>query len=216
MYIGLAHFRAGRHEETLKANEEARARFGDLVRDHPDDVESRFLLGGTWNNSGNALVQLKRHEEAVGAYREAVIHHRVAFEKSPGVLASREQLGNALGNLSEALLTLRRPAEAAAFAREVRAICPRDGDRLYLAARLLASCAPLAASDRAEGPRPDPGQDGRLDYLDEAMGALRQAVKFGFRDARRLSKDAAFAPLRPLADFRALVMDLGFPPDPFR
>src|SRR5262249_18380758 len=128
----------------------------------------------------------------------------------------REQLGNALGNLSEALLTLRRPAEAAACAREIRGLWPRDGDHLYAAARLLASCGPFAGFERARGPRSDPGQAGRLEYLDEAMDVLRQAVDFGFRDARRFSKDAAFAPLRPRADFRALVMDLGFPPDPFR
>jgi hypothetical protein len=87
---------------------------------------------------------------------------------------------------------------------------------LYVVAHLLAACGPLAGSERATGPRPDPGRAGRLDYLDEAMDVLRQAVEFGFRDARRLSKDAALAALRPRADFRALVMDLGFPPDPFR
>jgi tetratricopeptide (TPR) repeat protein len=200
----------------LPADVVARARFAALVQDNPDDIESRFLLGGTWNNSGNALVQLKRHEEAVASYREAVLQHRAAFEKSPSVLASREQLGNALGNLSEALLTLRRPAEAAALARELRALCPQDSDRLYAAARLLASCATLAATDRAAGPRPGPGQAGRLDDLDEAMDVLRQAVAAGFRDARRLSEDDALAPLRPRADFRALAVDVGFPADPFR
>ena len=48
------------------------------------------------------------------------------------------------------------------------------------------------------------------------MEALRRAVDAGFRDGRRLREDIALDPLRPRADFRALVIDLGFPADPFR
>jgi serine/threonine-protein kinase len=214
--MGLAYRRADRLTEALKAGDQARVLLGNLVRDHPEDNEVRSLMGQSWNGSGAALAGLERSDEAVGAYREALAHDRAALRRAPHVHRFRRELSAALGNLSEALLVLRRPAEAAASAREIRELWPRDAGELARADRLLSSCATLVESGQAQGPSQGPGQAGRVVYLDAAMDALRQAVDAGFRDPRVLSEDPAFAPLRPRADFRGIVMDLHFPSDPFR
>ncbi len=45
-------------------------------------------------------------------------------------------------------------------------------------------------------------------YADEAMRHLRKAVALGFSDAKRLSEEAKFAPLRAREDYQALVRGL--------
>lgn len=117
-----------------------------------------------------------------------------------------------LGHFSEAHLALHRPVEAAAAARETLTLRPREAGELYGVVRTFASCASLARRDTPPVRLPDAG---RRAYLDAAMNVLRQAVAAGFRDVRRLTEDAALDPLRPRADFQAIVMDLVFPADPF-
>jgi hypothetical protein len=45
-------------------------------------------------------------------------------------------------------------------------------------------------------------------YADQAMGWLRQAVDKRSGKAEELSKDPAFAPIRPRADFKKLLQEL--------
>jgi serine/threonine-protein kinase len=214
---GQVHRRAGRHAEALRPQEQARTLLQVLVRDDLEDCESRSLLGQSWTESGSVLARLGRYKQAVGAYREAVSHNRAAFDRAPQVVQFREELSNAHASLSECLLALRRPDEAAASALVIRELWPRDGRRLFEAARLMASCAPVVGTHDAGEPRPgDVEPAGPLPYLDAAIETLRRAVAAGFRDARLLAEDAALASLRLRPDFQAIAMDLAFPADPFR
>ena len=213
--IGQAHRRAGREAEALTPQEQARDLLLVLVRDDPEDFDSRSLLGQSWTESASALARLGRYGAAVQACQDAVRHTRAAFDRAPEVIRYREKLGDAHASLSEALLALRRPAEAAASAFESRGLCPRDGRRLYEAARLLAACEESVAAGDSPGQRGSAEPYQRLRYDDSAMETLRQAVAAGFRDAHRLSTGTAFTSLRSRPDFHALVMDLVFPDDSF-
>jgi hypothetical protein len=55
----------------------------------------------------------------------------------------------------------------------------------------------------------------RRRYAELAMRALRQAVACGKTDLALFQRVPALDPLRSRADFRALLMDLAFPADPF-
>jgi tetratricopeptide (TPR) repeat protein len=214
--IGLAHRRAGRLAEALKSHEQARALLEVLIRQDGEDLDSRSLLGQSWNNSGYALAQFKRYESAIAAYGEAVGHQRAAFDRAPHVVQFRKELGHAHANLSEALLAVRRPTEAAAAALEIRRLWPRDARELYGVARLLAACAAPLGAGKAEGRRGDTEPAEGLVHLEAAMETLRQAIEAGFRDAALLSRDASLTSVHSRPDFQAMVMDLAFPPDPFR
>jgi eukaryotic-like serine/threonine-protein kinase len=50
---------------------------------------------------------------------------------------------------------------------------------------------------------------------DKAMDTLRRCVAAGWRDAGYMLLDTALTPIRSRPDFQSLVMDLGFPADPF-
>jgi serine/threonine-protein kinase len=216
IWIGLAHRRADRDALAVTSQEQARGLIQALIRDDPEDFESRGILGESWTESGRALAHLGRHEQSVHAFREAVRAYRVALGRASGVIAYRENLSNVHASLSESLLALGRPADAAASALEIRELSPRDGQRLFGAARLLAACAQAVAAGNRQGQRGGAEPSQRLRYDNAAMETLRLAVAAGLRDAHRLLEDAALTSLRPRADFRALVMDLAFPSDPFR
>jgi hypothetical protein len=117
----------------------------------------------------------------------------------------RRFLSNDYGGLAATLRTLGRPTEAAEFACERRDLWPGEPAELFLAARDLGLCAPLAAA----------GSDERRRFADLAMRALRQAAAAGYRDAARLRDDPDLAPLQSRDDFPPLVQDAGFPADPF-
>jgi hypothetical protein len=117
----------------------------------------------------------------------------------------RAFLGEAWTGLAEVFRDTCRPDDAAFAARQRAALWPDDPDELCTLAGELALCAPLAG-------RPSAGQP---DYAGEALEALGQAIRGGFRDAARLQTDPAFGPLRGRDEFRLLLMDLSMPADPF-
>jgi hypothetical protein len=50
---------------------------------------------------------------------------------------------------------------------------------------------------------------------EQALHVLRRAIAAGIRNLRHTWEDSDLEPLRPRADFQALVLDPSFPPDPF-
>jgi hypothetical protein len=83
---------------------------------------------------------------------------------------------------------------------------PKDAGANCQAAGAVACCVPLAADDQAlsEAKRKEQAQS----YASQAVDLLRQAGRLGFRDARHLRTEAAFAPLRGRADFQALLREI--------
>jgi hypothetical protein len=86
-------------------------------------------------------------------------------------------------------------------------------DELARLAVDLALYIPLVGKGKAELSAAEQTQ--RREYADLAMEMLRLAVGAGFKDLSRLEKSPDFEPLRPRADFQALVMDVAFPGDAF-
>src|SRR5262249_13822196 len=72
------------------------------------------------------------------------------------------------------------------------------------------ACA-YARLDAAFGSEPD----ARGDHANRAMAALRQALDAGFSDVAELRAGHELDSLRARPDFRALLMDLDVPADPF-
>jgi hypothetical protein len=56
---------------------------------------------------------------------------------------------------------------------------------------------------------------GGADQAEKAMAVLRRAVTMGYRNPDAYRTESALDPLRNRHDFRALMMDLVFPTEPF-
>jgi hypothetical protein len=72
-----------------------------LTRDHPDNVEYRDGLAGTWDRLGRALRQVGRHDEARAAYRQAIAHMQAALERVPRVSERQRTLGQYYSRLAD-------------------------------------------------------------------------------------------------------------------
>jgi hypothetical protein len=78
----------------------------------------------------------------------------------------------------------------------------------------LACChAALAAAFEREGTGRSPG-DGEAEAA-KAMDLLRRAASAGYRDASAMATEVALSSLRSRSDFRAILLDVAFPEDPF-
>src|SRR5262249_49090744 len=147
-------------------------------------VEYQSDLAMTWALSGKALWKLGRREEAVVAYERALEYQRKAFDIGLSADASREIVTGMCSELAHLLRELNRPPEAAATSRKLQQLWPENPRVLYVVACDLARCIPLVGKDKPDLTPKE--QSERRQFCDQAMEALRQAVKHGFTDVEHL------------------------------
>ncbi|HWE35207.1 MAG TPA: protein kinase [Isosphaeraceae bacterium] len=209
--LGLLDLNLGRNAEAVPLLERARDLKARHARESPRDPKAWDEAGENLYNLGLAEAALRRHDRAAAAYRQAGEAYARAFELAPTDPSYRDRRGNMLIRLFGSLHAQRRPAEAAAAIREFATLRPGDPAARYRAACGIAFCIPLVGDGRDP-----PAEAERRRYADEAVATLADAVALGFRDVRSLRRDPALNPLRARGDFRALVLDVSFPRDPFR
>lgn len=133
--LGLELSRRGRPDEAIANFSRARVLLESSLRDHPDDLRKRSLLGGVLNGIGMAQADQGRHREALATFRRAIGHQGIAFARAPRVGQYRLFLSNHYLNLSRTLRDLGRTSEAEAAALERR--------RLWVDARDPAPALPV-------------------------------------------------------------------------
>jgi tetratricopeptide (TPR) repeat protein len=179
------------------------------------------LLAATCHELGSCLDQSGRREEALSAYRQAIAHQGHAFGQAPQGIPFRRDVVMAFWNhhldLARVLADLGRQAEALDWLRRARRILEDQPDlglkELYELACLDSRCSTLVGEGRqfltsAEHAR-------RREFADQAMDALRRAVRAGYKNLAQLAEDSDLDPLRERSDFQLLIMDLAFPANPF-
>ena len=106
------------------------------------------------------------------------------------------------------------PAGAAADWRRAEGLFashPPGEDRRRV---LWASCrGSLAGLAGAAGPGVSPAEGAA--HAEAAMALLRRAVACGYRELDHIRAEPGLDPLRSRDDFRLLMMDMGFPVEPF-
>jgi serine/threonine protein kinase/tetratricopeptide (TPR) repeat protein len=178
-----------------------------LVQAFPKAPGAHSSLGGALNNLALVLMRDRDQLTEVRQLLErAISHQQLALQLRPQQPVYRQYLRNHYLNLAESLVQLGVHAEAARIAAELYRLYPERWPEYYQAAAFLARCVPLAETD-AQKPAEQRAALAQS-YGDQAVAALRQAVKKGFTDAGRLKKDPAFAPLQSRADFQQLLSDL--------
>jgi tetratricopeptide (TPR) repeat protein len=211
IYNGLGNlwYDKGEYERALGYYDQAVEGYEQLARDYKDYPLYRSQLARVIQNRGGALEQLKRYDEAAADYQSAVDHQKAVLDKDGGPAEYRRWLAGHYEALAGAQRGAGRVSAAAAAAWQLQGLWPEDPEEQYRAARELALCAAAVGAGK---PQLTAGEEAeRRQYAEEAMKVLRQAVRHGFKDVKRLSEDAALAALRERDDFRALLDEVRRP-----
>jgi tetratricopeptide (TPR) repeat protein len=212
--VGALLTMAGRPAEALPELESARSLLEDLARAGPNVPAYRDRLAAALNAAGDALRDLGRPGEARDRHARAVALAEGLASADPKVPWYRALLANGLRRLAGLELEAGDATGAVADARRavglLEGLPARDGPQWF---SLACARATLAASAGRAGPGPSAGEAPGL--ADRAMDDLRRAAAMGSRNPAQYRYEPALAPLRGRDDFRLLLLDLAFPPDPF-
>lgn len=153
----------GRHEEALKATEQAVRFYRALVQRHPDTFGSS--LAASLGNLSSRLSEMGQREEALQAAQEAVELYRELTQRNPDTF--QQGLAMSLGNLSTRLSNVGHREEALKAAEEAV--------ELYL---LLAQRNPYAFQPDLASSLDALGISlSELRRLEEALKATQEAVE---------------------------------------
>jgi tetratricopeptide (TPR) repeat protein len=177
---------------SLEAGREALRLRQALSESRPQDLRRHSYLGASYNNVGMTLHRLGQHKEALEHLLKAVEHQRKAFDAESGVAQYRHFLRNHYANLAALHRELKQPAEAAEAAQQAIKLFPGEPVNLFVAARELAQCVPLAKAP-----------DEQTRYTRLAIDALRSALNAGFPQPQARA-DPAFKSISNEADYRKL------------
>jgi serine/threonine protein kinase/tetratricopeptide (TPR) repeat protein len=156
------------------------------------------------------LADLRRHQKQLRAscelLQEALPYHQAALKINARNPAYRLDFTTNRQILAANLLDLGDYPAAAAAVNESLTAAPDARAVNYQATGFLARCAALA------------GQDQKLtaesrnrtveDYARRAVERLREAVRAGFRDGKKIQTDGDLATLRSRADFQELLTEI--------
>ena len=199
-------------DESLLRYGRARALLEDLIRLRPDDVLERGAMVVACISHGDALSQLGRNEDALDAFREAIAQARTVFNGPPRPGIDRASLVSSFHRLARLHRNLGQTAESVSTMAELRKFWKGNPGELYEIARELARCATCVDGNNVDYAA---RQETAGNYEVQALDALRQAIQSGLSSAERITTDPDLASLRTRPDFRAFVMDLSFPHNPF-
>jgi serine/threonine-protein kinase len=201
------HRRAGRMEQAVEAYKEARRVAMGMIRDNPAHANARSFL--SWADAGlaNHLNAMRRPIEALNYADEAVEIGRRIVEADRRARESVSSLASAVRERGIALKELGRPADAASALREAIALNRGLENPEPVDIYDIACCFSLLSTVFGDV---DSGAT-----ADEAMATLQRAIVAGYREPAHMRQDTDLDPIRSRPDFRALMLDLEFPANPF-
>jgi eukaryotic-like serine/threonine-protein kinase len=164
--------------------------------------------------SGVGAFESGRWAEAIRDLQQARDRLRTLHQAVLGDGEVASELAISLGVLGSALRREHRPSEALEAIQEARQVLeailrPSFAD-LYNLACKYANLTTLVEPGSAP-----PTSAAREALADRAMEALQRSLAAGMTDFALIDRDHDLDPLRERPDFRALILDRGFPRDPF-
>jgi eukaryotic-like serine/threonine-protein kinase len=210
--IAGIHARAGRIALALESREPALAVATRLAEADLGDLGTQAELAQAYHEIADLLNTTARPSEALPWDDKALAIQRKMV--GAGVSHSRTYLARGINHRGVTLQMCGRAAEAVSAFREAISLLeglpnPTSGDVYDLAC--VQSLISGVASNAGSGLTAADGQA----EADQAMKSLRRAVAAGWKDGAHMRVDTDLDPLRNRVDFRALMMDLAMPSEPF-
>jgi hypothetical protein len=177
-----------------------------LMDYQPDVVRYRFGRGRAAHNLAELLRQRGRTVEALAIEREAAPILTGVYRQNVLDANHRRAISDACWTLCTLLLDrqdYRSAAESVAFYQSIE---PNGFEEAREAAMFFCKCFVLCQQDR----KLNVVERETLErsYADRAIGALKTAVRGGFRDLDELKSSHVYDPLRGRADFAGVVNDV--------
>jgi serine/threonine protein kinase/tetratricopeptide (TPR) repeat protein len=204
-FLSLLQRRTAQLSEAVRTQEKARELFVQLVREDPNDVQSRCLLAEICARGAVDLIRQKKRAEAAALFRQAADYQLEAAFKEPRQPLHRKVLDRYFADLGRLQRELGRPADAARTALERQQHGRDNPDLLCESAVELSLCAALVGRGKSELTAAERSE--RQQYADQAMEALRLAVRKGFHNVNRLRYDPGLIPLRSRRDFKEVLAE---------
>jgi tetratricopeptide (TPR) repeat protein len=208
------HRRAHRLTEAARSLEQAREVAARLVNTHPEDERCRIDLAAAYDDLGVIYGAMGKLRDALSCFDKAQLIHRQLIAADTSASAHRTNAARTLLHRGNALQKCGRPAEAASAFRQSITILEEQSHRTsgdYYDIACAQSLLSGLASQSGSGLTAAEGQA----EADHAMNSLRLAAASGWRNPAWMASDTDLNPIRSRPDFQSLVLDLGFPADPF-
>jgi len=211
---GLLLAQAGRPAEAEAEDRAAAAIYKVLADGNPKVPDYGDGLASALTNLGDVLRPLGRTAEARDSYDQAIALRERLVVEHPKAPTYRGNLAGSFRRRGLARRDLGDPAGAAADVHRALALydglATRSRDQWYETACCHAATAGLAATSGSGVSASEAVSAG-----DAAIALLKKSVALGYRDPNAFRTESSLDPLRNRPDFRALMLDLMFPAEPF-
>jgi tetratricopeptide (TPR) repeat protein len=213
--IGWRFAQAGKMDEALRyymREEGIWQKLAEASSPTPDDGKNG--LANCQTNKAEVLRRSGRLDEALAACQRALSLRELLAEAHPEALGYRVGLGATHLRLGQVRCDLKDVAGAASAWKRacahLDALKSSSAEQTFCRACCHAALAGLAG-------RPGSGLSAAEgeEHAERSIGLLRQAVSMGYRNRDDYRIESALDLLRNRHDFRALMMDLAFPVEPF-
>ncbi len=207
-------FATGRAEEVEVAYRNAETPLVELAPAVDPGDTARSVLANCQTNMADVFRRSGKLNNALAACERALAIREPLAEAHPEVTFYRAHLGETYLRLGQVRSDMRNSAGAVAAwklaCENFDANRFQSGELVFCRACCHACLAGLAGRpgsgvSTADGP----------DQAEKALAALRQAVALGYRNSHAFRTESALDPVRNRSDFRALILDLVFPVEPF-
>ena len=190
--IGDLELGLGRIPEALRSYEEGRNILASLVKKDPANPELLWFLANDEESLGVANTLLGNRSEARRLFATVLTTRERLLKDDPRNIQREVEVMLVKARLGDV-------AEASRIAARVAEFAPRHPAKLFAVARALSLCAESAA--RAKEPQAPA-------FAEKSLGALKQAVANGFKDAWVVRTSPDLAALRALPGYPELVAGL--------
>jgi tetratricopeptide (TPR) repeat protein len=177
-----------------------------LATEHPRVLAYRYGHGQVLHNLADLLRERGRGDEGLPHEREAVRELATVYESNVRDPHYRMAISYAYWTLCSILLDRKDHRAAAQAVSEYLRIEPNGFEESSEATGFLCRCAQLCRQDSSLPAKERETLAHR--YADQAIDALRIAVRNGFRDVKLVETAETYEPIRSRDDFRRIVREV--------